>query len=72
MLATPRGRARGLAWAATLAGDRRPIMRSFIRDATELAATRQRVLSGRDPRAIDDERVLLVRTAAERQALLSY
>ena len=72
MLATPRGRAQGLAWAATLAGDRRPIMRSFIRDATELAATRQRVLSGRDPRAIDDERVLLVRTAAERQALLSY
>ena len=72
MLATPAGRKVGLAWAAGLRGDRRPLMRSFIKDATELAAVRQRAITGRDPLARDDERALLIRTRATRAALLAY
>jgi RsiW-degrading membrane proteinase PrsW (M82 family) len=71
MLATPGGRRMGLAWAKTLNGDRTALMRGFITDATALAAARQRGISGRDPHAADDERVLLERTAAARAALLS-
>ncbi|GGH46537.1 PrsW family intramembrane metalloprotease [Microbacterium album] len=72
MLATPVGRRTGMAWAATLRGDRRKLMKSFIRDSASLAAARQRALSGRDPHAAEDEHVLLARIAATRQALLSY
>jgi RsiW-degrading membrane proteinase PrsW (M82 family) len=72
MLATPAGRRAGLAWARTLRGDRSGLMKSFIQDATALAATRQRAISGRDPRAADDERALLARAAHTRQALLAY
>ncbi|MGC5169453.1 PrsW family intramembrane metalloprotease [Microbacterium sp. DT81.1] len=70
MLATPGGRRTGLAWAKTLTGDRTDTMKTFIEDATALAAARQRGISGRDPRAVDDERMLLARTAATRSALL--
>lgn len=72
MLATPAGRKVGLRWAATLREDRRPIMREFIRDATALAAVRQRAITGRDVHAADDERALLMRTRAARAALLAY
>ncbi|MFK3679440.1 PrsW family intramembrane metalloprotease [Microbacterium sp. NPDC090218] len=72
MLATPSGRKAGLAWARGLRGDRRPLMREFIKDATALAAVRQRAITGRDPLAIDDERALLIRTRAARAALLAY
>ncbi|WP_460799474.1 PrsW family intramembrane metalloprotease [Microbacterium sp. GXF0217] len=72
MLATPAGRKVGLTWAATLRGDRRPIMRGFIKDATALAAVRQRAIAGRDVHAADDERALLMRTRAARAALLAY
>lgn len=71
MLATPAGRKAGLNWARTLQGDRTPIMKKFIADATALAMARQRAVSGRDPNAGEDERVLLAATAASRQALLS-
>ena len=71
MLATSGGRRAGLAWARTLSGDRTAIMKEFITDATALAAARQRGISGRDPRAAEDEQVLLTRTAAARSALLS-
>ena len=71
MLATSAGRRRGLEWARGLRGDRTPLMREFIHDATALAAARERSLTGRDPRAQEDERVLLQRTAAARQALLA-
>ena len=47
-------------------------MKGFIADATALAAARQRAISGRDPHAADDERVLLTRTAAARAALLAH
>jgi RsiW-degrading membrane proteinase PrsW (M82 family) len=72
MLATPSGRKAGLAWAAGLRGDRRPLMREFIKDATALAAVRQRAITGRDPLAVEDERALLIRTRAARAALLAY
>jgi len=69
MLATPGGRKAALAWASTLRGDRRSIMKGFITDATALAAARQRAITGRDPNAAEDEKVLLTRTAAARAAL---
>ncbi|WP_341934779.1 PrsW family intramembrane metalloprotease [Microbacterium sp. LWO14-1.2] len=72
MLATPAGRKTGLQWAAQLRGDRRPLMREFIKDATTLAAVRQRAITGRDPMATADEQALLVRTRAARAALLAY
>lgn len=71
MLATPAGRRAGLAWARTLTGDRAATMKEFIADAANLAAARQRAISGRDPHAVVDEQVLLTRTAAARAALLS-
>lgn len=72
MLATPAGRKVGLQWASSLRGDRRPLMRAFIKDSTALAAVRQRAITGRDPLAADDERALLTRTRATRASLLAY
>lgn len=72
MLATAPGRKVGLNWAAQLRGDRRPLMREFIKDATKLAMVRQRSISGRDPLAGQDEQALLARTRATRAALLAY
>ncbi|WP_314096561.1 PrsW family intramembrane metalloprotease [Microbacterium foliorum] len=72
MLATPAGRKTGLAWASQLRGDRRPLMRQFIKDATMLASVRQRAITGRDPMAPADEQALLARTRAARAALLAY
>ncbi|MFF3028325.1 PrsW family intramembrane metalloprotease [Microbacterium sp. NPDC057944] len=72
MLATPGGRKVGMSWAAQLRGDRRPLMREFIKDATTLASVRQRAITGRDPLAAQDEQALLVRTRATRAALLAY
>lgn len=71
MLATRQGRRAALAWAQTLRGDRRPLMREFISDATALAAARQRALTGRDPHAAADERQLLAKTAAARAGLFA-
>lgn len=48
MLATGSGRRHALRWADSFGA--RPAMRSFIRDATTLALTRQQLISGRDPR----------------------
>lgn len=71
MLATRPGRRAGLGWAGSLGADRSAVMKGFISDATSLASARQRAISGRDPHAAEDERVLLLRTAAARTALLS-
>lgn len=71
MLATGRGRQAAMQWAGSLRGDRRPLMRGFIADATALAAARQRALTGRDPHAAADERMLLERAAAARAALFA-
>jgi RsiW-degrading membrane proteinase PrsW (M82 family) len=72
MLATPAGRRTGLNWASGLRGDRRDVMRGFIRDATALAAVRQRAITGRDPLAAADEHALLMRTRDARARLLAY
>jgi RsiW-degrading membrane proteinase PrsW (M82 family) len=71
MLATPAGRRAALAWARTLRGDRTATMKGFIRDATALAMTRQRALTGRDPHAAQDERDYLERVAAARAAMFA-
>ncbi|MDQ1083469.1 MULTISPECIES: PrsW family intramembrane metalloprotease [Microbacterium] len=70
MLATGPGRRSAVAWSRTLPGDRSTVMKTFITDATALAAARQRSLSGRDPHAPATERYLLERTMAARAALL--
>lgn len=71
MLATGAGRKAALAWARSLRGDRTQLMRGFIADATALAATRQRAISGRDPHAAAEERELLAKTAATRAAMFA-
>ncbi len=71
MLATGSGRKAALAWARTLRGDRTPLMKQFIADATALAAARQRAITGRDPNAREDEHVLLTRTAATRAQMFA-
>lgn len=71
MLATSSGRKAALAWARTLRGDRTALMRTFITDATALAATRQRAITGRDPNAVAEERELLSKTAATRAAMFA-
>ncbi|MFG6474828.1 PrsW family intramembrane metalloprotease [Microbacterium sp. P06] len=71
MLATGAGRRAALRWARTLNGDRTPVMRRFIADATALAAARQRSLSGRDPQAVAAERELLGRATAARSSLFA-
>ncbi|GAB3285306.1 PrsW family intramembrane metalloprotease [Sinomonas notoginsengisoli] len=69
MLATPRGRTAGLRWAASVG--RREAMRAFIRTATDLAAARQRVISGRDVRGYADAQLeLLERVGRNRAAVL--
>ena len=72
MLATPAGRKSGLRWAASLREDRRGLMKVFIKDATALAAVRQRAVHGRDRFTAVDERTLLARTQQTRAALLAY
>lgn len=71
MLATSRGRSEAIAWARRMPGDRSALMREFIHEATALAAARQRVVSGRAPKAAAEERVYLARTMAVRQRLLA-
>lgn len=46
LLATPGGRRTALSWAAGY--NRRPQMKAFVKAATQLAFTRQRILSGRE------------------------
>jgi RsiW-degrading membrane proteinase PrsW (M82 family) len=69
MLATTRGRRQALGWASSRG--RAPQMREFIRAATSLAFTRQRVLSGRDvPVHQHDELEQLRRIPGLRAAVL--
>lgn len=69
MLATSRGRRHALQWASSRG--RGGQMKSFIKEATALAFTRQRILSGRDvPAHQHDERELLKRIPSLRAAVL--
>lgn len=71
MLSTKPGRTAGLAWARSLPGDRRPIMRDFIHDGARLAWARQRAITGTDALAAADEHVLLARMMSTRARLLA-
>lgn len=71
MLATSEGRAGALAWAATLPGGRTSQMRQFIAETAQLAAARQRTLTGRDPKSPMDEHLLLERATRTRALLLA-
>lgn len=67
-LATPGGRRQALAWAAQR--NLRPVMKHYIRDATRLALTRNRIVIGRDRAGAQlDEAALLSRITAERAQL---
>jgi RsiW-degrading membrane proteinase PrsW (M82 family) len=69
MLATARGRRSALRWARSIG--RGPQMKAFLRAATRLAFTRQRILSGRDVPAHQlDEQQQLADVAALRDAVL--
>ncbi|MFC5501297.1 PrsW family intramembrane metalloprotease [Lysinimonas soli] len=67
-LATPVGRRRSMSWAKSNGVGR--LMRSYIRDATRLAFTRNRIVTQRDHVAAQaEEAALLARVSAERGAL---
>ncbi|MET0480098.1 MAG: hypothetical protein ABWZ69_01950, partial [Mycetocola sp.] len=71
MLATWPGRRQAHAWARTLPGNRAAAMKTFTRDATRLAMTRQRMITGRNElvhRKTEDE--LLAAVAAARRQVL--
>jgi RsiW-degrading membrane proteinase PrsW (M82 family) len=68
LLATPGGRRTALSWAAGY--NRRPQMKAFVKAATQLAFTRQRILSGRDVQLHQaEERAQLHRILALRAAV---
>lgn len=67
-LGTGAGRKQAMTWAK--AHSLAPLMKSYIRDATTLAFTRQRIITGRDRiGAQRDEQALLGKLTASRQAL---
>jgi hypothetical protein len=71
MLATWPGRRQARAWARTLPGNRAEAMKDFTRDATRLAMTRQRMITGRNElvhRKTEDE--LLTAVVGARQRLV--
>jgi RsiW-degrading membrane proteinase PrsW (M82 family) len=71
MLATPAGRRQAIAWARRQTPPRAARMRRLITDATHLAFTRHRLLTGRaGNRATTDEHALLAAVKADRAALL--
>jgi RsiW-degrading membrane proteinase PrsW (M82 family) len=68
LLATPGGRRTALAWAAS--AGRKQQMKQFLKAATQLANTRQRILSGRDvPLHQAEERLQLQRILALRASV---
>lgn len=70
MLGTWKGRREGRSWARTMGA--LPVMKRFIRESAELAATRQRLLAdGASPKATAHERQLLDRLTVNRRELLS-
>ena len=68
-LATPRGRRQALAWAAS--NGKRPAMKRYIQDATRLAFTRQRIITGRGGiGATAEETAMLSAIVESRRALV--
>jgi RsiW-degrading membrane proteinase PrsW (M82 family) len=71
MLASWSGRRQAISWARTLPGNKAPVMKQFAQDATRLAFTRQRILTGRnDLVSRKTEQELLAAVASDRQVLL--
>ncbi|MCI2958966.1 PrsW family intramembrane metalloprotease [Agromyces atrinae] len=70
MLATPAGRRQARAWARTQPPARRASMRAFIRDATHLAFTRERIATGRADIGHPVDEHLLLRQINEDRAVL--
>ncbi|MDQ0820906.1 RsiW-degrading membrane proteinase PrsW (M82 family) [Arthrobacter sp. V4I6] len=69
MVSTPAGRRTALRWARSV--DRGPQMKAFLHAATQLAFTRQRILSGRDvPAHQHDEQRLLSDVVGLRAAVV--
>jgi RsiW-degrading membrane proteinase PrsW (M82 family) len=69
-LGTGAGRKQAMTWAKSTG--HAILMKSYIRDATRLAFARQRIVSNRDRGgAQNDERELLAKLTASRQALMS-
>lgn len=66
MVSDPATRAGAIRWSRTLPPKRGQALRQFIKDATTLAMTRQRLLSGRDPEARAEQQLLLQRTVQAR------
>ncbi|MSR97713.1 PrsW family intramembrane metalloprotease [Arthrobacter sp. BL-252-APC-1A] len=70
LLSTPAGRRRALHWAGAF-GAKAP-MRTFIREATHLALTRQQLVNGRDlEKNLQREHLLLAALTRTRTSLLS-
>jgi hypothetical protein len=71
MLSTPSGRRQARAWARAQTPPRTAEMRRLVSDATHLAFTRQRLITGRAGlRSSVDEHTLLQAVSADRAALL--
>ncbi|MEO8907303.1 MAG: PrsW family intramembrane metalloprotease [Microbacteriaceae bacterium] len=71
MLGTAAGRRGARAWAKSRPGTS-AVLQRFIRDATRLAYTRQRIVSGRDrARALKDEQLLLASVLADRNEIIA-
>ncbi|TAM67766.1 MAG: PrsW family intramembrane metalloprotease [Microbacteriaceae bacterium] len=72
MLGTATGRRGARAWAKSRQPSASALMKRFIQDATRLAYTRQRIVSGRDRvGAINDERLLLAAVVADRNQIIA-
>ena len=71
MLATWKGRREGKRWAAQMGS--KPVMKRFIRESSDLASVRQRLLAdGANPKVTAIEAHLLQRLTANRAELLQY
>ncbi|WP_308468354.1 PrsW family intramembrane metalloprotease [Rathayibacter soli] len=72
MLGTATGRRGARAWAKSRQPSASALMKRFIQDATRLAYTRQRIVSGRDRRgALKDEKLLLAAVVADRNEIIA-
>ncbi|GGF02574.1 PrsW family intramembrane metalloprotease [Mycetocola zhadangensis] len=71
MLASWSGRRQAISWARTLPGNKAGVMKQFAQDATRLAFTRQRIITGRNDLVHrETEQELLAAVANDRQVLL--
>lgn len=70
MLATPGGRRQAVRWAGSY--NRGPQMRAFVKAATRLAFTRQRILSGRDVQSHQQDELQQLRELVALRAAVGH